>query len=316
MTEPASCPACDSGTATRLEHIALMEQHRFYAPGNLTVANELTRLANIPSDCCQMLRCDQCALEFCDPFVAPGELWYQFVYKTLSLYPGERWEFKFVPGQLSKQDTIGEIGCGSGEFLKTCRTAGIPAKGVDFSKDAIDACIASGLDAKLMDVGREASAFAGTDRRSAIVAFQVLEHLASPSSLFTLASQWSAPGASLWVAIPSNRRPSRVFQERDFLDQPPHHMTRWTEASLKNVGERNGWKLARLLYEPMSLMTRLWWIATRTPVYKAFAATRLHKARPLEMAVRTMIYSWALIRSLIMGDAMSGQTMMAQYTKA
>jgi hypothetical protein len=93
-------------------------------------------------------------------------------------------------------------------------------------------------------------------------------------------------------------------------------MTRWTEDSLKIVGERNGWKLARLLYEPMTLMTRLWWIATRTRTYKAFAATRLHKARPLEMALRTMIYPWALLRSLTMGDAMSGQTMMVQYAKA
>lgn len=316
MSNAASCPACGTSVATPLEHIGLDEQHRSYSPGNPAVADELTRLANVPGDQYQMLRCGQCGLEYCEPFVAPGEQWYQLVYKTLSLYPGERWEFKFVPGQLSKQDTIGEIGCGSGQFLKICRSAGIPAMGVDFSKDAIDSCIASGLAAKLMDVSGESSAFVAANRRTAIVAFQVLEHLANPTSLFALASEWSAPGASLWVAIPSNRRPSRIFHERDFLDQPPHHMTRWTEDSLKIVGERNGWKLARLLYEPMTLMTRLWWIATRTRTYKAFAATRFHKARSLEMALRTMIYPWALLRSLTMGESMSGQTMMVQYAKA
>ena len=312
----ATCPACGSTKAARLEHIALTEQHRSYSPGNTSTANELTRLANIPGNQYQMLRCHQCGLEFCDPFVAPGNDWYQLVYQTLSLYPGERWEFDFVPIQLSRHDSIGEIGCGSGEFLKLCRVAGIPAAGVDFSKDAIDACIARGFDAKLMDVSGEASAFIEASRRTTIVAFQVLEHLASPASLFALASRWSTPDASLWVAIPSNRRPARLFQERDFLDQPPHHMTRWTEASLKLVGERNGWKLARILYEPMNLLARVWWIATRTAAYKAFAATPLVKIRPAEWAVRALIYPWALIRSFTIGDSMSGQTMMAQYSKA
>jgi Methyltransferase domain len=311
-----TCPACHSTVAIPLEEIDLTTQHREYAPGKTTIQERLTTLAGVPGNRYRMQRCQRCGLEYCSPLRAPGNEWYELVYQNLSLYPGKRWEFEFVPSQLATGDTIGEIGCGSGEFLKRCRDAGIPAEGMDFSNDAVEACLAAGLKAKLLALGGVQAAGFAENNHSTIVAFQVLEHLDEPNSLFDLAAAWAASKADLWVAIPSNRRPSRWFGEWDFLDQPPHHMTRWTELALKLTGEQNGWKLNQVFYEPISLLTKAWWLTTRSGFYKSFAASPLGKIGPLEKAVRLALYPLMMVRGAFVGKAISGQTMMAHYTRA
>ena len=45
-----------------------------------------------------------------------------------------------------------DIGCGRGEFLEMMQSAGIPAKGIDLSRESVDTCIHKKLDAELADL--------------------------------------------------------------------------------------------------------------------------------------------------------------------
>jgi len=310
--DPA-CPACRGSSLSALEKIDLAEQHRSYSL-DPAIRTQLTEAAALPGDAYTMRRCDTCGLEFADPFHAPTETWYGLVYGALELYPSVRWEFQHLLTRLSARDALGEIGCGDGEFLALCKDAGVPSFGVDFSRAALAAARTAGLDAEVLEIGATGANVTARHDRNVIVAFQVLEHLADPAALFHIASAWAAPGATLWVAIPSNHRPSRYFRERDFLDQPPHHMTRWTERSLNIIGESHGWRCDRVLYEPTTLSVRLWWLATRHPLYRALQRSGSLKGKIAERLTRAFTSLLSLPRALATSSAISGQTMMAQYT--
>jgi Methyltransferase domain len=234
---------------------------------------------------------------------------------VVNLYPRYRWEFDYVLDHVQRDTRLFEIGCGDGVFLKKCRDRQISAKGFDFSRDAIQACRDAGLDAELVDVSSGPAPGEKTQLYETFVGFHTLEHVCDPHSVFHLANQHTAPEAEMWLAIPSHRRPSRKFRERDFLDQPPHHMTRWTGKALRLVGVANGWRLRDIAYEPMSIGTALWWYATRHPVYKSVTRSRLFKKGAGEKLVRLLLYPVVLPAVLVARENISGHSMIAHYQR-
>ena len=45
-----------------------------------------------------------------------------------------------------------DIGCGRGEFLEMMKSAGVPAKGIDLSRESVDTCLHKALDAEVADL--------------------------------------------------------------------------------------------------------------------------------------------------------------------
>ncbi len=313
MTKPASCPACHGEGFQTLEKIDLDEQHAFYSPDKV-VQKQLTEHAAVPDDSYQMLRCNTCGLEFASPLVPPSARWYELSYPLLDAYPGNRWEFEVVLASTHSTQRLYEIGCGAGSFLKQCRSREIAAAGTDFSASAVAKCVDSGLSATVMDIaGAEAPQNSGGAGYDVIASFHVLEHVADPYSFFKLATSLAADQAHLWVAVPSDRRPSRVFGERDFLDQPPHHMTRWTESALASVAEPHSWSLAAIQYEPLPLRSALWWSARRNSLYRRFV--RHSNGAGVERLVRYLLYPY-LLCAFHRLKRQSGLTMLAHYVKS
>jgi SAM-dependent methyltransferase len=309
------CPACAAITSRAIQTIDLKDQHQSYVPGNLEIQGKLSEAAEIPSDQYTVFCCSACGLAYCDPLQAPSAEWYRLFYNSRPLYPKNRWEFDFVLNQLNQSDCLGEIGCGNGEFLKRCRRLSIEAFGADFSRDAVQSCLEQGLNASIMDVSKWADISMGDCRCTQVVAFQVLEHLDNLASLFGLASSWSIAGGRFWVAVPSNRRPSRIFGERDVLDEPPHHMTRWTECALRFVGSRWGWDLRQIYYEPLSVAARVWWCTTRTALYRRALKAGLAGRPYLERALRSILLPVGAVKALLLWKQLSGQTMLAEYSR-
>src|SRR5208282_4250963 len=144
---------------------------------------------------------------------------------------------------------------------------GIEAHGVDFMEESVRRCVAKGLHVSLERVGGDSlpPPRSGFDHVSA---FQVLEHLDSPRGLFEKASRVAGRNCHLWLSVPSDRRPSRRFGETDFLDQPPHHLSRWNPQAFAAIGALAGWKLAEVIYEPMPLRVAVWSITRASAHYK------------------------------------------------
>jgi SAM-dependent methyltransferase len=245
---------------------------------------------------------------------APGSAWYEIAYAALAVKPERRWEFEFVLDRISDSDSVYEFGCGFGGFLAMCRTRGIRAFGVDFSRDAVHRCLSAGLEAAIVDVGLS-QANGGSISATVVVSFHVLEHLERPDDLFKRAADVAAPGAILWVSVPSAMRPARLLRVVEPLDDPPHHLTKWTRAAFAAIGKRNGWTLVDVTPEPYSWRSALWIVASQTHLYQRLQTIKLFRHALPELAIRATLYPWSLY-CLLRNPArkqMSGFSMIAKY---
>ena len=313
MSQSNTCPACGSCDGQDLEVVSVAEQHRFYAPAEPDLQDRLTIEASKSSSVYRMRRCSRCELEFSLPLRAPNSQWYVLAYQALPLYPQTRWEFNFVLNQLIRNDRVFEIGCGNGAFLAHCRDRGITARGIDFSEAAVQKCKALGLAAELFDVGISSNR---EEQATAVVAFHVLEHLDQPLSLFERAAEIASNSANLWIAIPSPLRPSRTFLETDIMDQPPHHMTRWTARSLAEIGHRSRWRLENVVYEPISFSAQIWYVGTRTTLYRKFiTGNKEAERRALGKCLRYLLLPYCIYALQTRYRCLSGFTLLAKYRR-
>ena len=302
------CPACGGAESTILETIDLLEQHTHYAPDNSAHQVKLASAARVSSESYRMCRCSSCQLEFAFPLVSPSPDWYYLAYQILKLYPTTRWEYGAVQSALGPKARVLDIGCGNGEFLLHCREAGIKARGVDFSSSAVADCVGRGLDATTFDLG--AAEIPGCGDITDFVAFHLLEHLSAPDEFLRVLGRCAAQGSKLWIAVPSPNRPSRLFGERDFLDQPPHHMTRWTAAAFAKLAERTGWSLRQTIMEPISARTAVWSTTIRSPQYNTLITKE--SGRLFETLVRLALTPLAVADWALRRRTMSGFTLLVQ----
>ncbi len=306
------CPACERNRFEPCESIDVTEQHRLYSPDNQKTQQELNEAAFETASSYQMLKCLHCGLEFCDPLKAPSAEWYKLTYRALDFHSQGRWEFDEVLRRVGKGAGVFEFGCGSGSFLMHCRDRGVTAAGMDFSEDGVASCLAEGLDARQIELD-EISEPGDSDRVPHLVAFHFLEHLDKPSNLFRHAAARALPSAHLWVSVPGDRRATRRFGVRDFLDQPPHHMTRWTPDAFREIGERHGWRLTEVAYEPIRLRTAVWSITFYSPAYQRRKSAGKFQNYLVEKAYRVLALPLALIRRLGKDRQLSGFSMMAHF---
>jgi trans-aconitate methyltransferase len=230
----------------------------------------------------------------------------------LSLYPEARWEFEEVARRIPETERIFEFGCGSGAFLTCCKERGLSASGMDFSTDAIAHCLANGLSAQRLDLN-EAITMTDADRYGQMAAFHFLEHLDHPSCLFELAAARALPAAHLWISVPGDRRPTRLYGVRDFLDQPPHHMSRWNPEAFRQIGQRSGWQLVETLYQPMPLQAAVWSISFHSAGYQRWKRAGRFQNRLVEKGFRAAAFPAALLRRVTTDRNLSGFSMLAHF---
>jgi hypothetical protein len=168
------------------------------------------------------------------------------------------------------------------------------------------------LNAAQMDISEEVPARL-RQSASELVAFHVVEHLEEPRLLFRQARKIARPDAHLWLAVPSDRRSSRHFHKRDILDQPPHHMSRWSEAAFRESGSREGWNLLRVHYEPINWKACLWNIATHSALYEWAGKGNFTPNSGFEKNLRRLLYPYALLRRLTVDRQLTGFSMIAQF---
>jgi SAM-dependent methyltransferase len=310
------CPACGASGLVTTDRFDVATQHRLYIPFDENVQDVLTYEARAVPDY-ELMACTECGLSFARPMLGPKDAWYRVAYRALNVQETKRWEYGVVLERLTLHDTVYEMGCGAGTFLDQCRARHIAAFGTDFSSDAIAACTARGLQAAILDLDGDTSR-GEPARVTTIAAFHVLEHLEAPHELFQHAGAMAAAGARLWLSVPSDSRTSRVLAYREPLDEPPHHLTRWTCAAFEAIGRRTGWRLVRVVREPFSWRSALWVVASNTTSYR-WMQVRGWLRRPLvERLVRAVLYLSAGTRLLCHTGRrrMSGFSMIAEYERA
>jgi hypothetical protein len=99
------------------------------------------------------------------------------------------------------------------------------------------------------------------------------------------------------------------------MDEPPHHLTKWTEKAFRAIGQRHGWQLADVWFEPYSSRSGLFAMASHSRVYEALESRGWLGHQRIEQAVRALLYpfaAWQLRRHPARRE-MSGLSMLARY---
>lgn len=185
---------------------------------------------------------------FWPPTLAGTGRFYAKLMANPHYYLGDKWEYDVAVNTLPPQQRVLEIGCGKGDFLARLRRLGHEATGLEINDEAILAGRSDGLDIR----GQTVERFAEGNQRAydVVCAFQVLEHVADPTSFIRSALLCLQEGGLAMFAVPNGEG---VFSTLDVaLDMPPHHMLRWNSAAFQYLTKRFPIVTEDILVEPIS----------------------------------------------------------------
>lgn len=186
--------------------------------------------------------------------------------------PDNRWEFaETIADILSRgaQDSVLDIGCGKGGFLKLAKDNGILELGIDFNESNIEAARRRGLNCHQKDLRQ----FTESEKFASVTSFHVIEHLDEPFEFLKAIRSVLQPDGAVYLSFPCQRRDIVPFM-RDIADYPPHHMNRISDAGLRCLAERSGFVIAEQRNEARSVT---WKKATSLAVNHALDAPRLRQ---------------------------------------
>jgi SAM-dependent methyltransferase len=197
-----------------------------------------------------LYHCRSCDVVFSHPMKNPGAAWYeQFQVDHIVGSPGAiTWDHKvFLNDTTIVPGTLLDIGCGDGGFIARAQARGFQVMGIDFDSNALAVADANYGLKSLFRGGLTDFKNAFPHRKfDAITFFGVLEHLDDPSELLCNVRQMLNPAGHIAFTVPfRDRRPNFGF--REWWDQPPFHLTRWSEVAVRKVLAHHGFLLTKLI---------------------------------------------------------------------
>jgi SAM-dependent methyltransferase len=192
-------------------------------------------------------------------------------------YPDDKREYRFAQGFTVRTDSVLDVGAGWGAFGERVQGRYV---GLDPNPAAIDSARRQGR--MILPDSIEDHAVAHVAEYSVVVAFQVLEHVTALRGFVTACLKTLAPGGLLIVSVPSHD--SFVASSPNaILNVPPHHVSRWSDAALVNLGDLFGLEVVALDHEPLAPMHRRGYAHTMASRFV------LKLARPLLKERNTLI---------------------------
>jgi SAM-dependent methyltransferase len=195
-------------------------------------------------------------LYYFDPMLEGDGDFYKRYYEALrakNLYePGvPRGYFHIAAREVRENEKVLDVGCGFGGFRDLLPHASYLGLDPHFSGDS-EWVLAESLEDHLK-----------THERQYDVAclFDVLEHLANPRVTVQDMARAVRPGGRVLICVP--HVPSALTRIPNFLlNAPPHHLTWWTDASLRAVAAQAGLEVDRIVPAPWcEISSKIYWIS-------------------------------------------------------
>lgn len=189
--------------------------------------------------------CNNCSLKFAYPMTGFLQEDYESSYDKETYF--YIWEFRealrFIP-KVKKR--ILDIGCGMGLFLSKLKEYGHEVSGIDINRKVVDAAKACGVD-KIYAMDLDVFSKSYPDIKFDVVTFfNLLEHLDSLNGFLQGVRNVLKPDGLIVFCVPNQKRFIRRFTKKRLFDLPPHHLTFWSENSIKYLLENNGFEGARI----------------------------------------------------------------------
>jgi 2-polyprenyl-3-methyl-5-hydroxy-6-metoxy-1,4-benzoquinol methylase len=156
----------------------------------------------------------------------------------------------FIRRQFPQSHTL-DFGCYDGFFTKALYDIGINAFGCDWNSKSIEAGKAKfNLHDRLF---RNPS-----NTYDLITAFEVIEHFEDPTQFIAMASEHLRQGGYLILSCPNK---NAIY--RPTTDYPPHHLSRFSQKSLKTLLSQSGFEIELHLLESSSFQLLRNWLGDK-----------------------------------------------------
>lgn len=244
-----NCPVCNSNDNVVLRVIENEVAAQHYVLKELdpvrfeALANHIKHLWG--QQTCEMVHCASCGFVFSYPFVAGDAKFYELGYTRIG-YPKWKWEFSVSYDAIVKMVRpdfrILELGAGDGSFIKSLANIKLPLSNIlctefsDYGKKEIEKL---GVKCLQTDV-RSMNELEYKHSFDAICMFQILEHMDNLDELFSKLKWLMKDRASLFIAVPNDKRIAFNEKHQALFDMPPNHVGRWNKACFEIIGNRFG----------------------------------------------------------------------------
>ena len=239
--QDSKCPLCGSFHVKNVDKISKDRLRSVYLKEYNT---DIRRMVKEDLD---LFHCQDCDLKFFNPCVTGDQDFYSDLQKFEWYYKDDKYEYGYVTKFFQDTDSVLEIGCGKGAFSKL-----IPHKnyvGLEFSENAKMLANADGIDVRNESI--EYHAQSNSEKYDVVCSFQVVEHVTSPKAFLENAVACLKPGGTFILTCPSED--SWLQYKQDFaLNMPPHHVSKWTDKCLINIGKQFGIEMVEIHHEPLN----------------------------------------------------------------
>ena len=175
----------------------------------------------------------------------PGGEWYDLAYivRHSVINTTIRDYYKWAVVSLPIRGKLLDVGCGEGVFVNYARKNDFDAYGIDFSQDSIEA----GKQLYALDTTYNCSLQEVQDKTrithfDVITSFEVLEHLEKPGDFLAEVTRLMSKDGYVAISVPYRDK----WPLTEFNDYHPHHLTRWTERSLRTFFSSNNFEIVHV----------------------------------------------------------------------
>jgi 2-polyprenyl-3-methyl-5-hydroxy-6-metoxy-1,4-benzoquinol methylase len=245
------CPLCASDSSSFLESVKFSEiwDHLYREWGaSFSIS---TQKAHTPSEFVGLRECNNCHLQYFYPAIEGNKSFYSELASSSTVYyNNEKWEFDIIRKLLNPDDSVADIACGTGAFIKSIQGIVKNVVGLDINPYACEKAAKNEIcihNETIYDFSRKYA-----EQFSVVCGFQILEHLSKVMPFVRAAYKCVKPGGVLALSVPNrNRRRNPSFGS---LDYPPHHLTRWGDDQLSIMSEEIGAQSVEIIKQPMTRM--------------------------------------------------------------
>jgi 2-polyprenyl-3-methyl-5-hydroxy-6-metoxy-1,4-benzoquinol methylase len=179
-----------------------------------------------------------------------------------------RWKLALIKHHLHNNSLL-DVGCGTGHFLKHCSDRGVNTMGIEVSDDARQAAINNNLRVeKSLDS-------LSIEKFSVITLWHVLEHIYNLETTLRQLKDRLEENGTIFIAVPNwQSMDANHYQEYWAAYDVPRHLWHFSKATMTMLLEKNGLKLRGVI--PMRLDA--YYVSLLSEKYRNNGSTTLNSA--------------------------------------
>ena len=247
------CPLSGSSNVTLIEQINASDLIKMYDQSlQADISKEFGEVKQIG-----YYHCIDSDLRFFYPMVTGSEKYYEHLQKNPWYYMDDKAEYDYANNFIKESDLVLEIGCGRGAFSQKISTK--KYVGLEFSRKAKEIALSKGIIIENESI--QSHSVAHPAKYDVVCAFQVLEHISEIRSFIESSIKALKPGGLLIYSLPSADSFLSLIAN-NFFNMPPHHVSFWSDKSLKHIAEIFGMKIVNIEHEKLADWDKVSWASS------------------------------------------------------